>query len=109
MGFSFCGKKRDRIAVYIDFEEAVRVGVGFLGLSLDNVLSLTPQELFWASEARSEVVQSLHETIISANWLSAALTRQKKIPNLKQFLLKKKKVTMSKESLKNLIKEMDNG
>lgn len=109
MDVGVCGKKRDRIAVYIDFEEAVRVGVGFLGLSLDNVLSLTPQELFWASEARSEVVQSLHETIISSNWLSAVLTRQKKIPNLKQFLPKKKKAAMTKESLKNLIEEMDNG
>ena len=109
MDVGVCGKKRDRLAVYIDFEEAVRVGVGILGLSLDDTLSLTPQELFWASEARSEVVQSLHETIISANWLSAVLTRQKKIPNLKQFLPKKKKVTMTKESLKNLIEEMDNG
>ncbi|BER92685.1 hypothetical protein [Atrimonas thermophila] len=92
----------------MSYEEAVKLGCGFLGFPLCFVLEMTPVELVVASEGKAEWQESLAETILTAGWLSAVLERQKRIPPLSKLFRKKKeqKPTGNREDFEALKKEL---
>jgi len=61
---------------------------------------MTPLELIWAVEGRSEFHNFLYESMVTAGWLSAALERQKRIPPLEKLLKCKRRVKSNEEARK---------
>lgn len=77
----------------MSYEEAVKLGCGFLGFPLCFVLEMTPVELVTASEGKAEWQEHLTEAILTAGWLSAVLERQKRIPPLERLFRKRRKTS----------------
>jgi len=93
----------------VTYEDAVRASA-FLGMSIDAVLRMTPWEIAMVSEEKAKVVNAMHETVITAGWVSAVLQRRKKIPSLASILAKKgEKKTASRQELEELKEEFGLG